>query len=459
MNKHNPVFSEKYLKKKAVILRNLERYEIKTDKHSSRIPLKLAVAAAICVVLTAAVFASTDLSFFKIFRDNTKTVISVGSTETESKKGAGLLTEKDGYFTFASDFTSEGEIPSLIFHRDYMPASVESEATEGDIKFGDFDSGTALSFSAVYLGGKNYTYNFGSSAKIESFTVNSHSAIIIRLDEATYFNRILAVYFEEYDVLVDCYLGHAIPDSEITKLAEGFRFEKTDDKSLAWQITRNTGGMTHASYLSSQNTYLPLEVTERIELNTTVTLSEGIVGSTERDTVDIEVTPLYTAVFDDILALDEKHCDTENILLFTDSDGEFIPYPRTRVVELTDGSRVFGETKDVRKKLVTVTFSLKNTSDINVVTCIGSAFNLHVGQSKSLSESYVYNKTPNKHTTVPYPFYYDAGGEGRSKWMTEFSAGEEKICTVGFLIDEDMLDISYLLLGNTGESKYNLKLN
>ena len=165
MNKHNTEFSEKYLKKKAVLLRNLERYELKTDKPSSRLPLKLAVAAAICVVLTVAVFASTDLSFFKIFRDNTKTVISVGSAETESEKGAGLLTEKDGYFTFASDFTSEGEIPSLIFHRDYMPASVESEATEGDIKFGDFDSGTALSFSAVYLGGKNYTYNWSRCNK------------------------------------------------------------------------------------------------------------------------------------------------------------------------------------------------------------------------------------------------------------------------------------------------------
>ena len=438
-------------------MRNLESYEKEVKPGRSRISIKLAAAAALCVLLAASVFAVTEFNLFKIFSDDTKTVISIGSGNAATAPPDALITDKNGYFTFDSHFEAEGEIPLLIFHRDYMPQSVGGTPSEGEIKFGDFDHGTALSLSAVYLGGKSYTYNFGPSASCESFTVNAHSAVIIRLDETTYFNKILAVYFEEFDVVVNCYLGYAIPDSEITKLAEGFRLEETDDPSLAWQITKNTGGMVHSTYLP-ESTYLPLELSERIALNDTVTLSEGVVGSLGRDTVDIEITPMYTAVFDDVLALDENRYDAENLKLFADSDGGFILYPRTRIVKSTDGSLIFGETKNVKKKLLTVTLSLKNTSDSAVTTCIGSAFNLHVGDGESLHTSYVYNNTPSKYTTSSYPFYYDGGGLEKSAWITEFTAGEEKLCTVGFLVDEDMLDIAYLLIGNIGDVRYNLKL-
>lgn len=457
MNNNN-FFSQRYLKRKALVMKNLERYEAEPKPHRTRVSLKLAVAIAICTLLAVSVFAVTEFSFFKIFRDNTKTVISVGSGTFDNNENKEAIKYNNGYYTFASDFDIEGDIPSLIFHRDYMPKSVGSTPTEGEIKYGDFDSGTAMSFSLVYLGGKNYTYNFGSSATIENLTVNGHSAIIIRLDEATYFNRILAVYFEEHDVLVDCYLGYAIPESEITKLAEGFRLEKTDDLSLAWQITRNTGGMTHSSYIP-ESTYLPLEISNNITLNETITLSEGTVGSTERKNVDIKITPLYTAVLDDVLVLDKNHYAVEKLQLFTNSDGSFIPYPRTEIIKSPDGRNIFGKTESVKKKLVTVTLCLKNTSDSDVTTCIGSAFNLHVGNSESLCHSYVYDNTPSKYTTTSVPFYYDAGGLGKSAWITDFSAGEEKICTVGFLVDEDMLDMSYLLIGNAEDIRYNLKLN
>ncbi len=457
MNNNN-FFSQRYLKRKALIMKNLESYETESKPHRTRTPLKLIAAIAICTLLAVSVFAVTEFSFFKIFRDNTKTVISVGSGTSDNNEKTEALTYNGGYYTFASDFDIEGDIPSLIFHRDYIPKSVGNTPTEGEIKYGDFNSGTAMSFSLVYLGGKNYTYNFGPSAKIENLTVNGHSAIIIRLDETTYFNRILAVYFEEHDVLVDCYLGYSIPDSEITKLAEGFRLEETDDPSLAWQITKNTGGMVHSTYLP-ESVYLPLELSEKISINDTVTLSEGVVGSTERENVDIEVTPLYTAVLDDILALDKNHYDAEKLKFFANSDGSFISYPRTKIIKSSEGGSIFGETESIKKKLVTVTLSMKNTSDSSVTTCIGSAFNLHVGTGESLFRSYVYDNTPSKYTTTPVPFYYDAGGLGTSAWITDFSAGEEKICTVGFLVDEDMLDLSYLLIGNAGDVIYNLKLN
>lgn len=457
MNKRNIIFSKEYLNRRALVLKNLERYECETKRPRYRLPIKLAVAAAVCVLLTLSVFAVTEFTFFKIFRDDTKTVINVGSGTSEDNNSTAILKDNGGYYTFNSYSEAGGEVPSLIFHRDYLPDYV-SDLSDGGIKFGDFDSGTALSFSLVYLGGKNYTYNFGPSAKTETLTLNGHSAVIIKLDETTYFNKILAVYFEEYDVVVDCYLGHAIPDSEIVKLAEGFRLEKTEDPSLAWQITKNNGGVVHSTYLPN-SVYLPLETSEIISLGKTVTLSEAIVGSSERDTVDIEVTPMYVAVFDNISALDEKHCDTEKCDLFVDGDGCLVSYPRTRIVRSTDGNSIFGETENVKKKLVCVTLSLKNISDTDVTTCIGSAFNLHVGQGESLCGSYVYNRTPGKYTTAPYPFYYDAGGVEKSAWITEFSAGEEKICTVGFLVDEDMLDISYLLIGNAGDITYSLKLS
>ena len=260
------------------------------------------------------------------------------------------------------------------------------------------------------------------------------------------------------DVVVDCYLGYGIPDDEIIKLAEGLRLEETDDDSLAWDISRNTGGLHHASSVP-QSDFLPIQVAETINLNDTVTLSETIVDKLDRSAVDIEITPTLVSVLDDVLALDESRCNGEMLSTYTDSDGGFIPYPRTKILKGSSGNgSSFGETVNARKKLVLVTLLMKNTTDDTVSTCIGSEFNLHVGNNEDLRTAFVYNRIPNKYSTASYPFYYDGGGIGKSVYMTEFSPAEEKYCTVGFLVDEDMLDEAYLLIGSASDRQYSLKL-
>lgn len=453
--------SREYSMKKQALLRSLDKCGANESYSYRRASLKFTLVIALAVVLTVSAFAAKEYvhDFFKVDRGEGKTVIKMGSTDHEEGDSVTEVVNNNGTYTFISASDIDDVPPQLIFRKDYLPeAAVDSEDGNG-IKFGDFDSGTAVSFSVVYLGGRGYTCSFGADAVTEEFTVNSHSALFVRLSETLYFNRVFYVYFEEYDVLAECYVGYAVSDGEIIKIAEGLSFEETDDVSLACSITKNFGGTTHAGAIS-QNKYLPLETAESIEKYETVTLNLKTAEQTELDECSLDITLLDIMYLDSTLALDENRVIPEEFSLFTDASGTFVPYPRTEIVK-GDGvktSDTFGETEYVKKKLVIAELKVKNTYDSEIITYLGGNFKLHLGHEEDIKASYVYNSIPGKYSHSEEVSYFSMGEEGKKYWRCTFSPAEEKICYVGFLVDEDMLECAYMLIGASYDYKYSVNL-
>ena len=82
MNKDNYTFSSEYLRKKSALYQGLKRYEGYYGRRINHVPLRLAVAFAVCLILAASVMAASEFSFFSILKKDGKTVISVGSSQT-----------------------------------------------------------------------------------------------------------------------------------------------------------------------------------------------------------------------------------------------------------------------------------------------------------------------------------------------------------------------------------------
>lgn len=461
-NTNDPIFSEGYVRKKEAMLRCLRKAEKTEVSVSIGRPARILLSAAvICVMLTVTAFAAVKMGVFSISREETKTVVQIGNTDNVTED----VVTKDSYnqITFLSEHEEKGEIPSLIFHRDYMPSEAEESMEGGEIKYGDYDKGTSLSFNVVYLGGEGFTLNLGADADVEEFEANGHSALLISRGETLHFNKILTVYFEDEDVLAMCYAGYGISVDEMKNIAEGLWLEETEDATLAYSIVHNYGAVTLGETLSHQPAYQPLKTAEKITFGHKLIFSDTSFrgdGSDDYTAVsaDIEVTPVDISILDDALKLDSGRLK-EEFPEYIDELGGFISYPRTELVKnggaIGDG---FGETELVRKKLVLVELKLKNTSDIPVWTYAVGDIQLHLGDEENLIISYVYDNTPQKYSTTSVIAYYDAGGEGKSFYKTGLEAGEEITCHIGFLVDEDMLDEAYVLFGKVNGERYYLKI-
>ncbi len=452
-------FSKEYEEKKAVLMRGVEIAENFFERKRVAFPAKALAAVALCIMLTVTAYAAVELGVFRILHEDDKTVVQLGEVSDYPDNTDPM----EQSITVFSTFDERGEIPQLVFNRNYMPDMIADAKTGNEIKFGDFDTGTTLSFSVVYLGGDGFTYDLGAESEIEEFEVNGHSAMIITRGETAYYNKILSVYFEDKDILVNCFAGYGVPRDELKSIASGFSFEETSDSAKAYQIVHNHGKLTLAESLPDMGSYNPLLLSENISLGDTITHNDRMFSlADETDTFisELEIVPVEIRVADSLSELDADYIVYDNFKGFVGEDGEFIAYPRTEILRGTvpvDADR-FGITENVKKKLVLVTFNIKNTSDKDGASYTPGNFLLHVGSEESVISDYVYDKIPQKYSTKETPVYYDGGGVGRSYFRTEFAAGEEKICKVGFLVDEDMLDEAYLLFRIDGEVKYNLSL-
>jgi hypothetical protein len=109
----------------------------------------------------------------------------------------------------------------------------------------------------------------------------------------------------------------------------------------------------------------------------------------------------------------------------------------------------------VKKKLVMVTMKIRNTTSETVERML-EPFRIYLGKEITKKYNYVFNRTPDKYVLPEYPVYFDGRnvyGETEIKnegtfFTRNFAPGEEIVCNFGFLIDEDMLDESYLMFGD-----------
>lgn len=454
-------FSTEYKEKRDALLRGIALAETGHVRRAFAAPVKIIAAAVLaCVMLAGTVVAAVELGVFEILRGDDKTVVNIGEVTTRDKNEDPL----EESITVLSSAEKKGELPRVMLIREYMPEDLMDAKNGTEIKLGDFDSGATLSFDMVYLGGDGFTYELGAESAIEKFEVNGHSAMIIDRSQTLYYNKILSLYFEDCDILVNCFAGYGVPREELVKIASGLRVEPAGAEGEVYPIVHNYGRITVAESLAVTGGYRPLQITKKLELGETVTFREDHFSSLTNDVeffeADIELTPIEVNLADSIRGLDSDRFLHDNVKAFVSDSGELISYPRTEILKgitPSDEDR-FGETVNVKKKLVLLTFKLKNTSKTDGATYIPASLKLHVGSDESRLLDYVYDSTPQKYSTVEYPVYYDGGCGGRSYYRTELNAEEEKQCTIGYLVDEDMLDEAYVLISKNGSAEYHLKM-
>lgn len=456
------IFSEKYMRKKEAILRSVKRTDKTGFALSPRVPAKIiATAILACVMFTVTAFAAVKLGVFNIRRGEDKTVVQIGGTD--SIVADDVITDMPTYVTIISRNKEKGEVPNLIFHRDYMPEGVEKNSEGSEIKYGEFENGRSLSFDVTYLGGEGFTLNLGAGANIEEFEVNGHDALLVNRGETLYFNKILAVYFEEEDVLALCYAGYGISEDEVRSLAEGLRFEKTENVTLAYPITHNYGEVNLGESVGNRPAYLPLETAEKISLGDTVVFNDTVfkqvvTDDSEAISADIEITPVSVKILDDVTSLN-TYSFRELFEDYMDANGKLIVYPRTEIIkgEGTDPDS-FGETKKVKKKLVLIELKMKNMSNEDIWSYTVGDISLHLGNGEDKTSNYVFDKVPQKNSTTSLISYYDAGCGGKQFYKTSLGAGEELTCHIGFLVDEDMTDEVYVIFGGVDTKRHYLKI-
>ena len=449
-------FSKEYEDKKKALLRSIEKIE-KLDKaekprvRAARKPMIRAIVVVVLAVtlLSGGVLAASQLGLFNIRHEEDRILVEVATGET-------VVREESEYIDMRSS-------NAFKIYADYMPPVTGCEP--GIIPnwwFGDYQLRVDIAYCTE---GEKFDVQLPASAIAEEFELNGHRAMFVFLGETQSINKIVFTELEQEDLLLCCYAKHSISKEEIKNFVAGLRVERMTDEEIETMKEDSEKYLTYVhryswngNLMEFSNDYVDPIIEElvyskihNLDVMTPVELGESFEYSEPEYKTDATVTLLDVSVYDSASDFeyekfkcnlnegrDENGNSINSISLFMDEEGNFIEYPRNTIIKAeseTEQDR-FSETQMVKKKLVCVTYNVKNNSDKPSPCYIHHT--LRMGSKWDSYKAYVYDRTPLLYTSVEY--VYSTNDEHRDE---KLAPGEERTISVFYLIDEDLLDTAY----------------
>jgi len=423
-------FSKEYEEKKKALLRSIEKIE-KLDKaekprvRAARKPMIRAIVVVVLAVtlLSGGVLAASQLGLFNIRHEEDRILVEVATGETVETAKPNERSEARWYKIYS----------------DYMPPITGCEAGPvPNSKIGIRTQRGALLniLLADYAAKEEFILQLPLSTEIEEFEIDGRRAFLAFFGETVEWNKILFVEFEEENAMVYCMGGFRIPEDELKKFAAGLSIELLSTEEAEYLI-ENDSSFQFYSHVSSDidnltdlgDKYLDPDrlIRPSIDEMTSVGLGESFKYAEAQFNINVEVTPLEVNVYDSASEfehekfkylsysiIDENGVQINHISMFMDEEGNLIEYPRNTIIKAESDSEQdrFGETEMVRKKLVGVTYNVKNNSD--GVSRFSSSGSLYVGNEADAYKAYVYDRTPMFYTNVGKVYTSGIGSEGCS---------------------------------------------
>lgn len=455
-------FSKEYEDKKKALLRSIKKADMaeKPRVRAARRPMIRAAVAVVLAVtlLSGGVLAASKIGLFNIRREDDKILVEVKTGQvTEQLDPPGRVEPK--WFRLYSDYVppvtgcEAGAVPNYGIGITKQGILITERGAEIDVLLAD------------YTTKEDFILQLPPSTEIEEFDIDGRRAILTYFGETVEWNKILFVEFEEEGVLAYCMSGFRITEDELKKFAEGLSIEAVSDEEAQYLFSNDETFMfyCHApmgivDLTDSAGDFIDPDLPHipAIDEMTQVNLGESFKYAEAQFNINVEVTPLEVNVYDSASEfehekfkylsysiIDENGDHINHISMFMDEEGNLIEYPRNTIIKAENDTEQdrFGETEMVRKKLVGVTYNVKNNSD--GVSRFSSSGSLYVGNEADAYKAYVYDRTPMFYTNVGKVYTSGIGSEG-----CKLEAGEEITVTDFFLVDEDLLDEAYCVFAS-----------
>ncbi len=386
-------------------------------------------------------------------------VLSVGVYATAHL--VGFYMEKDGdtaniHATLDRESLTASEAPNRAWNANedevmvklnfaYMPEDITPDLTANG-KYGGAENNRSMTFSGYDLRISDFDVSMVGVCDAEGFDAGGNKAVLLTYDsEIMLYNKALYILFEDENIMLKAYVGCGITDDEIKAIAAGLSIEETDDITLALPILNEVG--------LGDTTEIPFVITTgNAEIFRDDLLSVGDSAHYEDLYNYDDVAVLSVEILDSIVSLD-KNCFYSNgvklLSTMADSSGNLIPYKRTQV-DREAGK--FGETVEVTKKLIVVTYKctegLKTDEGVLYPMAFLNNFILGrlvekedgtVGHDCTYSAA-VIDSTPGTHPVTVEPIYAEQLSEDTYRYA--------------YLIDEDLLYGELLLASEHAEIYY-----
>lgn len=408
---------------------------------------KVAVAALVAImVIGTTVFAGTQI--YKLYGKK------VGKY--------GVITKVENNET--STNSQKQDAPNINLVVGYMPEDM-FESTEG-AKWSKKDSphlgGVSLAFYRMDKDDKFEVLNTNVLEKKE-MTIGGYEAIYLKMnniwDKKKLFDRQIYVYYPEYRYVMLMYVGTDITDEEAIKIIEGISLEKTDSGKGNVPIAEWGEDILDNERVEGNST--TIDSITKDKMKNTHKIGEEF-NITDYD-APISAKVVSVKIMDDINALDSSNTDIEAFKERANKNGEILPNT-IKYIKRGDGvntiDKVVKETS-ANQKVVYVTVEYKNAGNktLKDVLYWGSITNI-VKNKDSYS---IFSMEPSKADKWDYAEmeegdfsgtemqYCDVKGNDKN-YIKELKAGETVTVNMAFLVNEELLQYSYLNLNPIGET-------
>ncbi|MBQ8837062.1 MAG: hypothetical protein IJ002_06110 [Clostridia bacterium] len=421
---NNHVFSESYEKRKKAVRAALCHESTVRKRDQSHISVKIVAVVAILSALTLSVYAAIQWIDFHIEQDENDVYVHAGIIQTENSD--------DQSKPLRSWRAENGEI-SIQLKIPGMPSDmIEDKTAPG--KWHGSDDSRAITINGIDLRRSALNTVVGDATEIKSLSAGDNSVYVIEKGETSFYSRIAFIVFEEEELVLMMWVGYGITETELLNIVSDITIEETADTSVAIPIMNEN--ITADNYIPE---VVNLEKRHVLESE----LSE--IGDSVRDVEDwYTVTVNDVSIYDSTAVLNPKYIlNKEKVDKFIDDSGKLITYNRTPIIYNEDGTKEFGQSTQVAKKLycITLTMSDINQNEEMIYACV-NGFHLHGytvenGEVKQISDNSVIDAKPQNHAMTCEPIYREYLCDGQYK--------------VAYLVDEDISEGNLVLSSYTGK--------
>lgn len=327
-----------------------------------------------------------------------------------------------------------------------------------------FDAGKDFWYEVIKVDGKKDSiYSTYDNEVVEQLKVNCHEAVYFKTNEIigteygdkydTCYGQHLLVFYDEYGYIIQFNSMNKLEKDKLVKLAGSVSVEETtEDKATSYTLL--------SKYLENPiSANIKQTVVEDKKIDTPVYKTGE---KLEHDEFSIQVENVK--LLDSVKDLDISSFRIDNSDGLWDASGNLKPYKRENI-KIGDGvnepERKVESREVINPKLVYVTMNIKNSGKEKETFCLPDIIFTNTKDGEYYL-THIYNNANRPQVIedafIDYmPCYFKETDGGKSFWIQEFEAGEEKTFNFAYLIDEDMTDKMLLRIDNGSDSDENIK--
>ncbi len=327
-----------------------------------------------------------------------------------------------------------------------------------------FDAGKDFWYEIIKVDGKKDTiYTTYDNEVVENLKVNGHEAVYFKTNEIvgteyaekydTCYGQHLLVFYDEYGYIVQFNSMNKLEKNELVKLAENVSVTVTDKDSAS--------GYTLLSEYMKNPISANVELTPRKDEKIDAPVCK-IGERLEHEQFSIQIDNVK--LLDSVNSLKLSSFKIEDGSGLWDENGNLKSYKRENLQTGNGKNKPEKKVESrevIKPKLVYVTMNIKNNSKEKNTFCLPDV----CFTSKKNGEYYLTNiyDNSNRPGTVEdafidhMPCYFEETAGGKSFWIQELSAGEERTFNFAYFVDEDMTDKMLLRIDNGSDSDKDMK--